>query len=136
MASIAYAQKNHDAAEVYAVKALTYREEHILECASTLDLIGCIHLGQRNYDKAHDSFDRAFRVRKRHFRSKNNDIHPDLARSHEHLGGSFARQREYRQAVEHYQKAANIYEQNYMSSHPLVMQINQRLNSLRQKLSS
>jgi len=104
------------------LEALDIRQKNKVETASTLDLLGCIHLALLDVEAALNTFKDALELRLKYL-AKINRYHPDIGVSYHNLGKVISKTPNYIEAQANYKRAAKIYRHNYPESHPLVVEI-------------
>jgi len=112
------------------LEALDIRQKNKIEKASTLDLLGCIHLASSDVDAAFNDFEEALKLRLKYL-AKINPYHPDIGASYHNLGKVISKTPKYSEAQANYSRAAEIYRHNYPQSHPLVIEITKCLKETR-----
>ena len=113
--------------------AFNVRQSNKIEKASTLDLLGCIHVALIDIEAAGNNFDEALQLRLRYL-GEVNPHHPDIGVSYHNLGKINSRIRNFTGAEKNYSRATEIYRHNYPQTHPLVREINDCLKETQRRL--
>jgi hypothetical protein len=101
--------------------------------ASTLDLLGCIQLAKHNAEAASDNLKDALKIRMKYLNDINPN-HPDIGVSYQNLGRLDLKFLSYIDAQNNFLRAEQIFRHNYPKSHPLVIEITQCLEDVKQRL--
>jgi tetratricopeptide (TPR) repeat protein len=113
--------------------AFDVRQSNKIEKASTLDLLGCIHVALADIEAAGNNFYEALQLRLKYL-GQTNPHHPDIGVSYHNLGKINSKTRNFTGAETNYSRAAEIYRQNYPQTHPLVRGINDCLKETQRQL--
>ncbi|CAF3396460.1 unnamed protein product [Rotaria sp. Silwood1] len=133
IASYYYDKGDYDTALRWALKALNERQQYQLEKASTLDLLGCIHLAQRDAEAARNNLQEALRIRVKYL-SQLNTNHPDIGISYFNLGKLDSKLSSLIDAQNNYSRAEQIFRHNYPKTHPLITEVTQCLEQIKRQL--
>ncbi|CAF2416951.1 unnamed protein product [Rotaria sp. Silwood2] len=133
IASFYYDQGDYGTALRWALDALNERQQYRLEKASTLDLLGCIHLAQRDAEAARNNLQEALSIRVKYL-GQFDPNHPDIGISYFNLGKLDSKFLFLIDAQNNYSRAEEIFRHNYPKTHPLIIKIQQCLEQIKQQL--
>ncbi|CAF0871587.1 unnamed protein product [Adineta steineri] len=134
IASYYFNQGDNETALGWALDALEKRQKYQLEKASTLDLLGCIQLAKYDVEAASNNLQEALRIRIKYL-GQINPNHPDIGISYRNLGKLDTKLSSFIDAQNNYLRAEEIFRHNYPKSHPLVIEIEQYLQGIKQYFS-
>ncbi|CAF0853481.1 unnamed protein product [Rotaria sordida] len=132
IASFYYDQGDYGSALRWALDALNERQEYQLERASTLDLLGCIQLAQRDAEAAMNNLQEALSIRIKYL-GQINPNHPDIGISYFNLGKLDSKLSLFIDAQNNYSRAEEIFRHNYPKTHPLITEITQCLEQIKRR---
>jgi len=134
MSNVYRNEKNYSKALECVEKALNILQKHLpadhADLASSYGSIGNIHLCLSHHDKALEYYNRSLRIYQKCLPNE----HPDIAMTINNIGSVYEDKNEYQQALFYFQLAADIYRHLLPSTHPYVMQLEQSIKRVSEKL--